>query len=50
MLRLGTLTPWGKIQAVMWLDGETYYLMSTGECVSLLPETTVERMQGKDKP
>ena len=41
MLRLGTMTRWGKIGAIMWLSGERYYMMSNGECVSLMPETVV---------
>ena len=41
IIRLGTMTGWGKVSAVMLLSGERFYLMSTGECVSLLSESVV---------
>ncbi len=43
MLKLGTMTPWGKVAAVGVIGGERYYwLVDRDILVSMLPASLVE--------
>lgn len=43
-LAIGTVTPWGSIQAVGMTLGERYYWMVKGKDVAMIPASTVEQM------
>ena len=46
MLRLGTMTRWGKVQAVGFRDGERWYMMIDKHgVVSLMPGPVVESLE-----
>ena len=56
MLRLGTKTQWGTVQAVLWLserDGERvwgeryYHIVGWDGSVAMMPAATVEDVAGR---
>lgn len=42
-MSLGQKTRWGKVCAILWTEGERYYLFAKKSEVSLLPAAVVER-------
>ena len=43
-LALGTPTPWGRIAAMGYMDGEGWYMMVKGNLVTLMPAPVLEAM------
>lgn len=42
MLKLGTMTKWGKIAAIGMVEGERYYWMVGKGGISMIPAATAE--------
>jgi hypothetical protein len=44
--RLGDRVPhYGRIDAMLWISGERYFMLTDGNCVSLMPAEVIERLR-----
>ena len=42
MVNLGAKTKWGKVAAIVFRDGERYYMMAKVGAVALMPADVIE--------